>query len=200
MSDSEDLEPEPEGSGDDETTSADVEDGPAIEELQEEVTRVRTERDELAERVEQLEAEREDLESRVKRTAADFENYKKRQEKKREQAAAAATERLVERLLDVRDNLQRAIDQSTEEGESLREGVKLTLAEFDRVLDAEEVSEIAPEPGASVDPNRHEVMVQVEGEQPAGRIEEVYQPGYAMDSRVIRPAQVVVSTDADGED
>lgn len=182
MSDSEESSPEPEE--------------PAADEL----AALRAERDELAERVEELEQERDELESRVKRTAADFENYKKRQAKKREQAAEQATERLVERLLDVRDNLQRAIDQSEAEGESLREGVKLTLAEFDRVLDAEDVKEIAPEPGAEVDPNRHEVMVNVEGEQPEGAIEELYQPGYAMDGRVIRPAQVVVSTGAESDE
>lgn len=161
---------------------------------------LREERDELEAQLEALEVERDELEERVKRTAADFENYKKRQAKKLDQAKATAVEQLLERFLDVRENLKRAIAEAEEEGDSLREGVKLTLAEFDRVLDAEKVREIDPDPGEPVDPERHEVMLRIEGEHPDGHIEEVYQSGYAMNGRVIRPAQVAVSEGEEAED
>lgn len=179
------------------STSVETEDQSADEEAtSEELGAIREERDTLATRVEELEAERDELEGRLKRTAADFENYKKRQAKKHEQLKDAATEDLLERLLDVRDNLKRAIEQASADGESLREGVELTLAEFDRVLDAEDVSEIDPEPGAQVDPQRHEVMMRVAGEQPEGHVEAVYNVGYEMAGNVLRAAQVGVS---DGE-
>lgn len=151
-------------------------------------------------RLEELEAERaehseraDDLESRLKRTQADFQNYKKRAKKRQGEIRKRATEDLVERLVDVRDNLVRAVDADHEDVESLREGVEMTLSEFDRVLEEEGVSEIAPEAGVDVDPQRHEVMMRVESNQPEGTIESVYQPGYEMAGTVIQAAQVTVS-------
>ena len=166
------------------------------EELSDRLNSLEAERDELAERVEELEEERDDLTARLKRTAADFENFKKRKERERERVKTEATEELVGRLLDVRDNLLRAVEQEGDDIESIREGVKLTLDEFDRVLDAEGVVEIDPEPGTSVDPARHEVMLQVDSDQPSGQIAEVYQSGYVMGEKVLRPAQVAVSETA----
>lgn len=170
-------------------------DGEAVtkEELQDRIDELEAERERLETRVAEAEAERDDLTARLKRKAADFENYKKRQQRQREQLEEAANERLVTRLLDVRDNLKRALDEEAEDVDSLREGVKLTLTEFDRVLDAEDVAEIDPTPGTAVDPERHEVMLQVDSEQPEGHIAEVYQSGYEMGEKVLRPAQVTVS-------
>lgn len=163
------------------------------EALRDRIDELEAERERLETRVAEAEAERDDLTARLKRKAADFENYKKRQQRQREQLEEAATERLVTRLLDVRDNLKRALDEEAEDVDSLREGVKLTLTEFDRVLDAEDVAEIDPTPGTAVDPERHEVMLQVDSEQPEGHIAEVYQSGYEMGEKVLRPAQVTVS-------
>lgn len=168
-----------------------------VETVVEALAAARAERDELAGEIERLEDERDELEARVKRTAADFENYKKRQEQRRKQVRQEATEELVERLLEVRENLKRALEQPDGDAEGLRGGVELTLAEFDRVLDAEDVVEIAPEPGEEVDPRRHEVMMRVSGDQPAGTIEEVYRGGYEMGDTLIRPAQVAVAEDDD---
>lgn len=150
---------------------------------------------ELEEREERID----ELESRLKRTQADFQNYKKRAKKRQTQMEERATEELVERLLDVRDNLNRALQEESDDVESLREGVKMTLAEFDRVLDAENVREIAPDEGTEVDPQRHEVMMRVESDRPEGAIDEVYTPGYEMGERVLRPAQVTVSDGSDEE-
>ncbi len=148
--------------------------------------------------VEALEAERDDyeeevesLQSRLKRKQADFENYKKRMQKRREQEKARATEDLVTRLLDVRDNLQRALEQ--DEDTDIRDGVETTLGQFDRVLEEENVEPIEPEPGDEVDPERHEVLVRMDSDQPEGTIAEVHRPGYEMAEKVIRTAQVAVS-------
>ena len=157
--------------------------------------RIETLETELEEREERID----ELESRLKRTQADFQNYKKRAKKRQAQMEERATEELVERLLDVRDNLNRALQEESDDVESLREGVKMTLAEFDRVLDAENVREIAPDEGSDVDPQRHEVMMRVESDRPEGAIDEVYTPGYEMGERVLRPAQVTVSDGSDEE-
>ncbi len=169
---------------------------PSVEELSAQIETLEAERDALADELEDLRAERDDLTSRLKRAAADFENYKKRQSRLREQQSSEATERVLERLLVVRDNLTRALDEDVEDLDALREGVKLTLSEFDRVLDAEDVSEIDPDPGHRVDPERHEVMAKVESEHPEGHIDDVYQAGYERGEKVLRPAQVTVSDGA----
>ena len=159
---------------------------------------VATEVADLRERVESLEAdlaetaaERDDLEDRLKRKAAEFQNYKKRQEKQHEEVRERATEDLVEQLLEVRDNLDRALEQ--EEGADIREGVEATFRQLDEILAAESVEPIEPSPGAEVDPARHEVLLNVESDQPAGTVAEVHRPGYEMAEKVLRPAQVTVA-------
>ncbi|MEF8842510.1 MAG: nucleotide exchange factor GrpE [Haloarculaceae archaeon] len=145
----------------------------------------------LRERAEDAEERSDELESKLKRKQADFQNFKKRQQRKLEDQQRRATEDLVERLLDVRDNLVRALDQ--DEDADIRPGVEKTLDQFDRVLDAEDVRTIDPGPGEAVDPERHEVLMRVDSEQPAGTVEGVHRPGYEMGDRVLRPAQVTVA-------
>ena len=143
--------------------------------------------DDLRERA----AEVEDLEAQLKRKQADFQNYKKRAKQRQEEQEARATEDLVTRLLEVRDNLSRALDQDEEV--DIRPGVESTLEEFDRVLDDENVDPIDPAPGDAVDPQRHEVMLRVDSDEPSDTVAEVYRPGYEMGEKVLRPAQVTVS-------
>ena len=153
--------------------------------------RLETERAELEA---ELEAEREradDLESRLKRKQADFQNYKKRQKERLEEQRQRATEDLVERLLEVRDNLARALDQ--DESADIRDGVETTLEQFDDELDRENVSVIEPDPGSAVEPQRHDVLIRMDSDQPADSVAELHRPGYEMAGKVLRPAQVAVS-------
>jgi molecular chaperone GrpE len=149
--------------------------------------------DELEGELDEREREVEDLESELKRKQADFQNYKKRMEKRREQERERATEDLVERLLDVRDNLVRALDQADADAGDIRDGVETTLSGFDRVLDEENVDIVEPEPGEEVDPHTHEVLMRVDSDQPGGTIDEVHRPGYVMAEKVLQTAQVTVS-------
>jgi len=138
-----------------------------------------------------------DLSTKLKRKQADFQNFKKRMEKRRDQERERATEDLVERLLDVRDNLVRALDQDADADDgAIRDGVETTLSQFDRVLDDENVDIVEPEPGEEVDPHTHEVLMRVDSDQPEGTIDEVHRPGYVMAEKVLQTAQVTVS---DGE-
>lgn len=157
-----------------------------VGELEKEVEALRNE-------VDAKEAEVEELTERVKRVQADFKNYKERSKRRLEDEKSRATEDLVTRLLDVRDNLDRALEGETEDVEALREGVELTRNEFDRVLDQEGVEEIRPDAGEEVDVNRHEVMMRVPSDEPEGTIAEVYRAGYEMGGKVLRAAQVTVS-------
>ena len=148
------------------------------------------ERDDLA-------AERDDLTERLQRTQADFQNYKKRAKRRQEEIRERATEDLIERLLEVRDNLDRALDQG--EGADIRDGVEATRREFDRVLADEDVERIDPDPGSEVDPQRHEVLSQVPADQPEGTVAGVYRAGYEMAGQVLRPAQVTTSEGGTGD-
>jgi molecular chaperone GrpE len=184
------------------TPEADAESEPEAESgaEQEELDRSLIERiadydEELAAEIEAERADYEeridDLESKLTRKQADFQNFKKRQQKKLEQQQARATESLVEDLLPVRDNLARALEQGSDA--DIRDGVEGTLRELDRVLEEEGVDRIEPEPGEEPDPQRHEVMMRVESDRPAGTIDELFRPGYEMGEKVIRTAQVTVS-------
>ncbi len=150
-------------------------------------SRVETLESELADREEDID----DLESRLARKQADFQNYKKRQQKRMEEEKQRATEDLVSRLVDVRDNLKRALDQ--EEGTDIRGGVESTLKQFDDELDKENVTPVEPEPGDEVDPQRHEALATIASDQPEGTVAQVHRDGYEMAGKVIRTAQVAVS-------
>lgn len=132
-----------------------------------------------------------DLESRLARKQADFENYKKRQKDRLEDEKQRATEDLVERLLDVRDNLARALEQ--DEDTDIRSGVESTLEQFDQQLDRENVEQITPEVGDKTDPRRHEVLATIASDQPEGTVAQIHRDGYVMGDKVLRPAQVAVS-------
>lgn len=156
----------------------------ALKGLQAEYETAATEREEARDRAEELE-------SRLARKQAEFQNYKKRQQQTLEEEKERATEALVERLVEVRDDLARALDQ--DQDVDIRDGVARTLEKFDRELDRENVERIEPAVGDTTDPTRHEVLASVEADQPEGQIAGVHRPGYEMAGKVIRPAQVTVS-------
>jgi len=161
--------------------------------LEAEATELRSRIDSLAEDVDAKDEEMDDLTDKLSRARADFKNYKKRTKKQQEEMKARATEDLVGELIDVRDNLVRALDQ--DEDADIRPGVESTLEAFDRALEDENVVFISPAAGEAVDPQRHEVMQRVDSDQPEGTIADVYQQGYEMADKVLRPARVTVSSD-----
>jgi molecular chaperone GrpE len=178
---------------DDESEAADLADrvaehdaelGAAVDDLEDRIAELEAELSETRERAE-------DLESRLKRKQADFQNYKRRAEKREEEIKERATEEFVTRLVSVRDDLVRALDQ--DEGADIRGGVESTLESFDRVLESEGVVPIQPDAGDEVDPTRHRVMMRVESDQPDGTVVDVYRPGYEMAGSIIQEAQVTVS-------
>lgn len=172
----------------------------STETLARELDSVRNRAESAEEEREELAKQVEDLEDRVKRIQADFQNYKKRTERRREEEAARATQNLIERLLPVRENLDRAINQDSEA--DIRDGVEATLIELDTVLENEGVTQIDPIPGDDVDPKRHEVVHRED--EDADSIASVYRRGYEMSGTVIQAAQVTVGTveesDTDGSD
>ncbi|NLI73296.1 MAG: nucleotide exchange factor GrpE [Euryarchaeota archaeon] len=124
----------------------------------------------------------------ARRVQAEFENYKKRVAKEREQIISCANERLLCDLLIIYDDLQRALDTNCETDE-LREGVSKIYTNLTNFLEENGVREI-PADGV-FDPSCQEALATGEGED--GRILEVYQKGYFLGSRVLRTSKVKVA-------
>ena len=129
----------------------------------------------------------------LQRVAADFDNYKKRALREREQLVARAAEHVVTQLLPVLDDLERALEAANEHEEAkLEEGVRLVHRALADTLAKEGLTEI-PTDGA-FDPHVHEALLA----QPAdgaetGAVLQVLQKGYRLGDRVLRPARVIVA-------
>jgi molecular chaperone GrpE len=125
----------------------------------------------------------------LRRLKAEFENSRKRQERERIRILSMASERLVQELLPVLDNLDRAL----EAGGDIREGVQATRDQLAEVLGDEGLLPVASD-GQPFDPNVHEaVMGQVSEEHEEGTIIQTFQRGYVLNGKPIRPAKVVVA-------
>jgi len=127
------------------------------------------------------------------RLAADFENWKKRTAREKEDTLKFAAERLVKDILPVVDNLERAVAAAASEGGPLLEGVKLVLKQFQGAL-AKHGATSFESVGTPFDPNRHEALMQADSdEHPAGVVLTEMVKGYMLNDRLVRPAAVVVS-------
>ena len=131
------------------------------------------------------------------RLAAEFENFKRRSLKERQDLLNFATESLVKELLATIDNLERALGHVRQEEdldkENLLEGVDLTFRSLMQTLEKSGVRVVEAE-GQEFDPKVHEAIRQVPSdEHPPGTVVEVYQKGYVMKNRLLRPALVGVA-------
>lgn len=147
------------------------------------------------EEMERLRASSDSAEKRVLMAQAEAENTRKRVRRDFEDRLKYAAVPLIVDLLEVRDNMNRAIEASQSAGESagLQEGVAMVAKQLDDTLAKYEVREI-PAAGETFDPNVHEAISQMPSEHPAGTVTYVAAPGFQMHDRVIRPSQVVVSS------
>ncbi len=136
-----------------------------------------------------------ELEDKYLRTYADFENFRKRVAKEKEDLTFFTTHKLLHELLDVKDHLELALSHAKEETESksLKEGVQLTLKQMERFLEKFHVKEV-PAAGVKFDPNFHEAIQEEESDQHApGHVVSVYQKGYLLKDRLLRAARVSVA-------
>jgi len=134
----------------------------------------------------------EELQTRYLRLAADFQNYKKRAEKERNDIYAYANEKLVTELLNVIDNFERAIAVESKD-RGMLEGMKMIFKQFKEVLEKSGLEEI-PAEGEQFDPNyHHAVLVESTDSHESGQITEVLQKGYMLNKRVIRASMVKVA-------
>ncbi|WP_372663299.1 nucleotide exchange factor GrpE [Cohnella sp.] len=133
--------------------------------------------------------------NRYLRAQADFDNFRRRTIKEKEELMQYASLKLVSQLLPVLDNFQRALQTSTEavEGGAFAKGVDMIYRQLFQVLEAEGLKQMDVV-GQPFDPEWHQAVMQVESDEYAeGIVVEAIQPGYVLKDKVIRPAMVKVS-------
>jgi molecular chaperone GrpE len=149
--------------------------------------------------VARLDAEKKDVWDRLVRTTADFDNFRKRTKRELDDARSEAKTRVLKEMLPVLDNLERAVQHAEErykddvEAAAITDGVKLVLRQFGQALERSEVTPVDAA-GQPFDPAFHEAISQQETDaQPPGTVVQVYQKGYKIGDRLLRPALVVVA-------
>ena len=139
---------------------------------------------------EALQKEIDELKQTVQRTQADFINYKRRTEEEKSKIAAFANEGLLLQMVGLLDDFDRALNHKDDAGQSFVDGVELIRKQLADLLEKNSVVEIST--AGEFDPNFHYAVMQEEAEEP-NRILEVFQKGYLLKDKVIRPAMVKVS-------
>lgn len=148
--------------------------------------------DDLATRVAELEQALLQVREEQLRERAEFDNQRKRILREAEQARRFANEKLLADLLPVFDSLEAGL-AADGEVQHLREGVQLTLRQLSRVAEASGLVAVDPA-GQLFDPERHQAMSMVPADGVApGSVLQVYQKGYVLNDRLLRPALVVVA-------
>jgi molecular chaperone GrpE len=148
-------------------------------------------RDILQEKEEKIE----ELKEQVKRLSAEFDNFRRRQERRFEESARNALDGIVSEFLPVLDSIRLAHDSASREHDfdRLLKGIELTVSQLDNTLKKLGVEEI-PAVGMPFDPAFHHAVVAIEtGEHPDQAILEEMQKGYRVGERVIRPSMVKVA-------
>ena len=149
--------------------------------------------------IDTLRAERDQFRDRFMRALAESENARKRAEKDRREAENYGGSKLSRDLLPVYDNMKRALEAATEEQKAvsaaLIEGIELTMRELVNVFGRHGIRPLTPAVGDRFDPKEHEAMFEapLPGTQ-AGNIIQVSTEGFMLHDRLLRPAQVGVSS------
>lgn len=146
----------------------------------------------VSEDLKKCQAELDDTTDRLKRIMAEFENYKKRSSKERENLYGSIIADIVEKMLPVLDNLENAVEAKTKD-ENYKEGVELVLKQYQDVLTSFGVKKIETV-GQTFDPEIHEAVSSVQDEKYGEKeIVQEFRKGYMVGTKVIRHAMVVVA-------
>jgi molecular chaperone GrpE len=144
--------------------------------------------------------EAEDEAARLKdawlRAKAETENVRKQAQNDVLKAHKYAIERFAQELLTVKDALELSLATPNATTEALKDGVKLTLKNLNAAFDKARIVEIDPL-GQKYDPHRHQAMTMIESTEAPGTVVQVFQKGYLLNDRVLRPALVAVAQGKD---
>ena len=144
---------------------------------------------------EEAETKIKELEDKLLRVQAETQNYKRRKDEETERMVKYANEQLVEELLPVLDNFERAIDsfKAGDLDSKYVEGLNMIYKDFLMTLNKNGLEEIKAL-NCEFDPNRHHAVMQVEAdEEDENQVKEIFQKGYMLKTKVIRPSMVKVA-------
>lgn len=151
---------------------------------------------ENSQEIDQLKQEKDELEDKLLRIQAEFQNVQRRMKRDKEQTQKYRSQSLAKEILPALDNLERAmaIEVDTEPGENLKKGIELVITSLKEALEEEGIKEIAAS-GQAFDPNFHEAYTQVPAPEgiESGQVAQVFEKGYQIHDRVLRPAKVAVA-------
>lgn len=148
--------------------------------------------DDSAAIIEQLRAEVKEKEERSLRLQADFENFRRRTAKEKEELAAVVTQSILTDMLPLVDNFERAMAAEAKDGEAFTKGVEMIFTQLGEVLKKNGLEHIETE-GKAFDPNFHQAVMRVANpELEDDMIAAELQKGYMVKGRVIRPSMVQV--------
>jgi len=163
----------------------------AKEEIKEETKK--TEETQTEEKVNPLEKELQDTKDQLLRVTAEYANFRKRSEKEKSESFSFATAKAVSEILPAIDNLERALSNESEDFDGLKKGVQMT---YDGLMNAFEKLGVTAfgEVGDKFDPNFHNAFSHIEDENLGENvIATVYQKGYKINDKVVRPAMVITA-------
>ena len=164
-----------------------------VEEKEVEKEKVEEQAEEQAETKEPEQTPEEQESERYMRLMAEFQNFKKRAAKEKTDIHAYANEKLMNELLPVLDNFERALETKTEEVESYAKGMELIFNQMKTALENHGLKEIEAL-GEDFDPSKHNAVMNEDSEEyESGKVCKVLQKGYELNGRVIRPAMVAVA-------
>ena len=148
----------------------------------------------LADQLEQVSRQRDEWREKAYRAAAELDNGRKRFQKERVELRTYGVEPLIQELLPVTDNLERAVAHAKADN-NLAEGVKMVLRQFMQIL-ASKGAVPFDAMGEPFDPSVHEAMSQIPSDtHEPGTVIEVFQKGWMLKERLVRPAMVVVAAE-----
>jgi len=148
--------------------------------------------DELATLLKKAEDEALELKDAYLRSRAEIENVRKQGQNDVSKAYRYAIEKFAQDLLEVKDSLEATLKAEAAAPEALRAGVELTLKQLTAAFDKAQIREITAQ-DAKFDPHLHQAMAMVDSDRPPNTVVTVFQKGYLLNDRVLRPALVAVA-------
>ena len=164
----------------------------ALEEAASEAAAMQEEIEALKGQVEKLTGDLQEKKDRLLRLQADFDNFRRRSAKEREEISAVVTQNFCKDMLPLLDNFERAMAAETKDVEAFQKGVEMIFTQFQEVLKKNGLEQIEAV-GQKFNPNFHQAVMRVEDpEKEDDTVAQELQKGYMVKGRVIRPSMVQV--------
>ena len=161
----------------------------------------KTDAEELRRQLENLQKEKDELFGQLQRVSADYANFQKRSVKQASDTIAYEKELIIKTLLPAIDNFEHTLQNahSAENTDVLIKAIEIIYQQMLDVLKLHNVEQIKAL-GEKFDPHKHQAMMTVESKQPPNTVVTVYQKGYLLNDRILRPALVAVAKAPTSED